>query len=89
MQCLQSLSGVAHMRQGKMPTRNFACEFKRHAQDVEMGAKPSKVHLVAALNEDTLCNLGVYVTLQGGEEMASLETMPYRLRHSTYVQILS
>ena len=77
------------MCQGKMPTRNFAREFKRRARDVEMRLEASKVHLVVALNEDTLRNLDAYVTLQGGEEMAHLETMPDRLRHITYVQMLS
>ena len=47
------------------------------------------MHLVATLNEDTLRNLDAYVTLQGGEEMACLETMPDRLRCITYVQMLS
>ena len=77
------------MRQGKMPTRDFAREFERRARDAQMGAEASKVHLVAALNEDTLWNLDAYVTLQGGEEMARLETMPDRLRRITYAQILS
>ena len=77
------------MRQGKMPTRDFAREFKRQARDAEMGAEASKVHLVTALNEDTLWNLDAYVTLQGGEEMARLETMPDRLRRITYAQMLS
>ena len=44
---------------------------------------------MAALNEDTLCNLDAYVTLQGGQEIARLETMPDRLRHITYAQMLS
>ena len=77
------------MRQGKTPTRDFAREFERRARDAEMGAEASKVHLVAALNEDTLRNLDAYVTLQGGEEMARLETMPDRLRRITYAQMLS
>ena len=54
-----------------------------------MGAEASKVHLVAALNEDTLQNLEAYVTLQGGEKMAQLKTMPNRLRRITYAQMLS
>ena len=72
------------MRQGKTPTRDFTREFERRARDAEMGAEASKVHLVAALNEDTLRNLDAYVTLQGGEEMARLETMPDRLHRITY-----
>ena len=54
-----------------------------------MGLEASKVHLVAALNEDTLRNLDAYFILQGGEEMARLETMPDRLHCITYMQILS
>ena len=77
------------MWQGRTPTRDFACEFEHRAQDAEMGAEASKVHLVAALNEDTLRNLDAYVTLQGGEEMARLKTMHDRLRHITYAQMLS
>ena len=91
MQCnIFNLSlGVAQMRQGKTRTRDFTREFERRACDAEMGAEVSKVHLVAALNEDTLWNLGAYVTLQGGEEMARLETMPNRLRRITCTQMLS
>ena len=51
------------MRQGKKPTRDFACKFERQAHDAEMGAEASKVHLIAALNKDTLRNLDTYVTL--------------------------
>ena len=77
------------MRQGKTPTRDFAREFERRARDAEMDDEASKVHLVAALHEDTLRNLDAYVTLLGGEEMARLETMPDRLRRITYAQMLS
>ena len=77
------------MRQGKTPTCDFARELEHQAHDAEMGAEASKVHLVAALNEDTLQNLDASVTLQGGEEMAHLETMPDRLRRITYAQMLS
>ena len=91
MQCnVFNLSlGVAQIRQGKTPTRDFTLEFERRAHNVEMGAEASKVHLVVALNEDTLRNLDAYVTLQGREEMARLETMPHRLRRITYAQMLS
>ena len=81
--------GVVQMHQGKMPTHDFACELEHLACNVEMGVEASKVYLVVALNEDTLLNLDTYVTLQGGEEMARLETMPDRLRRITYTQILS
>ena len=81
--------GVAQMRQGKTPTLNFARELEQQACNAEMGAETSKVHLVVALNEDTLRNLDAYVTLQGWGEMACLETMPDRLRRITYAQMLS
>ena len=81
--------GVAQMCQGKMPTCDFTGKFEHRAHDAEMGAEASKVHLMAALNEDTLWNLDAYVTLQGREEMVHLETMPNRLRRITYVQMLS
>ena len=77
------------MRQGKTPTCDFAQEFEHPTCDAEMGAEASKVHLMVALNEDTLCNLDAYITLQGVEEMVCLETMPDRLRHITYAQMLS
>ena len=51
------------MRQGKTPTQDFARKFERQAQDAKMGAEASKVHLITALNEDTLRNLDAYVTL--------------------------
>ena len=54
-----------------------------------MGAEASKVHLIAALNQDTLWNLDAYVTLQVGEEMAHLKTMTNRLQHIMYAQMLS
>ena len=72
--------GVAQMRQGKMPTRDFTHKFEHHTRNAEMGAEASKVHIVAALNEDTIGILDANLTLQGGEEMAHLEIMPDRLR---------
>ena len=81
--------GVAQMCQGKTPTHDFTREFQRCACDMDMGAEASKVHLVAALNEDILWNLDIYVTLQGREEMACLETMPDRLCRITCTQMLS
>ena len=54
-----------------------------------MGAEASKLHLVVALNEDTLRNLDAYVTLQAGEERVRLETMPNRLQCIMYMQMLN
>ena len=81
--------GLVQMCQGKTPTCDFAQEFECCAHNVEMGAEASKVHLMAALNKDTLPKLDAYVTLQGGEEMAHLETMPNRLHCIMYTQMLS
>ena len=81
--------GVVQMHQGKTPTRDFTREFERQAYNAEMGAEASKVHLVAALNKDTLRNLDAYITLQGKEEMVRQETMPDRLHRITYAQMLS
>ena len=81
--------GVAQMHQGKTPTRDFTRKFECCACNVEMGAEASKVHLMTAMNEDTLQNLDAYITLQGGKEMAHLETMPDRLHRITYAQMLS
>ena len=47
------------------------------------------MHLVVALNKDTLCNLDTYIMLQGREKIARLETMPDSLWHITYVHMLS
>ena len=75
------------MCQAKTPSCNFIREFEFHTQDVEMGVEASKVHLMVALNEDTLHNLDAYVILQGGKEMLHLETMLNRLWRITYVCI--
>ena len=45
----------------------------------------AKVHLVSALNQDTLAHLDAYVTMRGGDEMARLETVQDRLRRVPYV----
>ena len=81
--------GVAQMNQVKTPTRHFARKFEHCACEVEMGVEASKVHLVVAHNEDTLQNLDAYITLQGREEMACMETMPDSLHHITYTQMVS
>ena len=62
-----------------MVTREFAKEFKRHARDVGMAKEDAKVHLVLALNQDTLTCLDAYVTMRSSDEMASLETIQDRL----------
>ena len=41
---------MATIHQAGMATREFAREFKQHAQDVGMAEEEAKVHLVLALN---------------------------------------
>ena len=73
------------MQQARTVAREFAREFKRHARDVGMAKEDAKVHLVSALNQDTLARLDAYVTMRGGDEMARLETVQDRLRHISYI----
>ena len=58
-----------------MATREFTQEFERCARDAGMAEEDAKVHLVSALNQDTLTCLDAYVTMSGGDEMAHLETV--------------
>ena len=48
----------------------------------------AKVHLVSALNQDTLACLDTYVTMCSGNKMDHLETLQDRLYRIPYVQIL-
>ena len=64
------------MRQAGTVAREFAREFERHAWDVGMAEEDAKVHLVSALNQDTLACLDAYVTMHGGDKMACLENHP-------------
>ena len=77
--------GVATMWQAGMVAREFAQEFERRARDVGMAEEDAKVHLVSALNQNTLAHLDTYVTMHGGDEMARLETVQDRLRRIPYV----
>ena len=65
--------------------REFAREFKRCARDTGMAEEDAKVHLVSALNQDTLAQLDAYITMRGGDDMAHLETVQDRLRHIPYI----
>ena len=67
----------------------FAWEFEQHAQDVGMAKEDAKVHLVLALNQDTLTCLDAYVTMHGGDEMARLETVQDWLLCVPYAQMLA
>ena len=54
-----------------------------------MAEEDTKVHLVSALNQDTLAHLDAYVNMRGGDKMARLETVQYRLRRVPYIQMLA
>ena len=73
------------MRQAGTAAREFAREFKWCARDMGMAEEDAKVHLVSALNQDTLAHLDAYFTMRGGDKMAHLETIQDRLRHVPYV----
>ena len=73
------------MRQSGTVAREFAREFERRARDAGMAEEDAKVHLVSALNQDTLARLDAYVTMRGGKEMARLETVQDRLRRVPYI----
>ena len=80
---------MATMQQARTVTIEFARKFKLHAQDASMAEEDAKVHLVSALNQDTLACLETYITMRGGDEMACLETIQDRLHHVPYVQMLA
>ena len=73
------------MQQAGTAAREFAREFEWHAHDAGMAEEDAKVHLVSALNQDTLARLDAYVTMHGGDKMARLETIQDRLRHIPYI----
>ena len=73
------------MWQAGTAAREFAREFERRARDAGMAEEDAKVHLVSALNQDTLARLDAYITMMGGDEMARLETVQDRLCHVPYV----
>ena len=77
------------MWQAGMATREFAWEFEWHAQDAGMAEEDAKVHLVSALNQDTLARLDAYITMRGGDKMAHLETIQDWLHCIPYVQMLA
>ena len=77
------------MWQAGTVAREFAQEFEWCAQDVGMAEKDAKVHLVSALNQDTLACLDAYVTMCGGDKMARLETIQDQLRCIPYIQMIA
>ena len=76
------------MQQAGIATREFTREFEWHARDLAIAKEDAKVHLVLALNQDTLSRLDTYVTMRGGDNMARLETVQDRLHLVPYVQML-
>ena len=54
-----------------------------------MAKEDAKVHLVSALNQDTLTHLDAYVTMRGGDKMSHLETVQGQLRCIPYIQMLA
>ena len=77
------------MQQAGTATREFTREFEQHARDTGIAKEDAKVHLVLALNQDTLTHLDIYVTMCGGDKMTHLETIQDWLRHVPYVQMLA
>ena len=77
------------MWQAGTATREFAQEFERHARDAGMAKEDAKVHLVSALNQDTLTCLDTYITMHGGDKMAHLETIQDQLHCIPYIQMLA
>ena len=65
--------------------RDFAQEFEQHARDVGMAEGEEKVHLVSALNQDTLNHLDTYIIMHGGDKIARLETIQNGLYCVPYV----
>ena len=53
-----------------------------------MAEEDAKVHLVLALNQDTLTHLDAYITMHGGDKMACLETIQDWVHHIPYIQML-
>ena len=54
-----------------------------------MAEDNAKVHLVSALNQDTLTHLNAYVTMHGGDKMSCLETIQDQLHLIPYIQMLA
>ena len=79
---------MAMLCQAGMATREFNQEFKGHARDADIAQEDAKVHLVLALNQDTLNFLDAYVTMHGGNEMSRLETIQDWLHRFPYIQML-
>ena len=77
------------MKQAGMATREFTWEFEQHARDAGMAEEDTKVHLVLALNQDTLAHLDAYVTMCSGDKMAHLETIQDQLRCIPYIQMIA
>ena len=77
------------MQQAGIVIREFAKEFEQCTWNMGMTEEDAKVHLVLALNQDTLSHLDAYVTMHGGSEMTQLETLQDRLHWVPYVHMLA
>ena len=77
------------MWQAGTAMREFAREFECHAQDMGMAEEDAKLHLVSALNQDTLTHPDAYISMHDSDKMAHLETAQDWLCHVPYVQILA
>ena len=73
------------MQQDGTAAKEFTRQFELRARDMGMAEEDAKVHLVSALNQDTLARLDAYITMRGGDEMARLGTVQDRLRRVPYV----
>ena len=79
------MSGHGHNVVGSNSDAEVCQEFKRYTQDAGMAKEDTKVHIVLALNQDTLNRLATYVTIGVGDKIACLETIQDRLHHVPYV----
>ena len=74
------------MQQVGMAIRKFTWELEQCTLDAGMTQENTKVHLVSALNQDTLSHLDdiCHHTVRDGDKMAHLETIQDRLHQAPY-----
>ena len=53
-----------------------------------MAEEDAKVHLISALNQDTLSHLDMYITMWGSDKMAQLKVIQDRLHYILYILIM-
>ena len=76
------------IQQDRQPAASYAREFEHRAINAGYQREQAKPLLVASLNPDTLARLDSYLTMQGGEEFATLETQNERLARVSYRRML-